>query len=105
MRRAKVDYKAHVFVCTHQRKSGECCADSGGETLKKELKEWTKKHPEWRKRIRVNSSGCLDQCKHGVAIAVYPQNEWLLDVRPKNLDEVKDLIEKIMSDEPPSKSK
>lgn len=99
MNECKGHYKAHVFVCTHQKKNGQCCALSGGEELRRELKEWTKQNPEWRKRIRINNSGCLDQCQNGIAIAIYPQNKWLLNLRPHNLEEVKKYITQLMEDE------
>ena len=98
MDKTKGDFEVHVFVCTNQRDGGkECCADQGAEGLLKELKDWSKKNPEWRKRIRINSSGCIDRCSEGIAMAIYPQNQWLVNVKPKNIDEVKKRIEKLMA--------
>jgi (2Fe-2S) ferredoxin len=99
MDKTKGDFKVHVFICTNQRDKGkECCADQGADGILKQLKEWSKQNPEWRKRIRINSSGCIDRCSEGVAIAMYPQNQWLVNVSEKNIDEVKKKIEKLMAE-------
>jgi (2Fe-2S) ferredoxin len=39
-------------------------------------------------RIRVNKSGCLDQCEHGVTVAVYPDAVWYGFVADKDVQEV-----------------
>lgn len=98
MKHEKGDYKLHVFVCTNEKKK-ECCAREGAEDVRKELKDWAKKHPEWRKQIRINASGCMDRCKEGVVVAVYPNNEWFLKVRPKNIDELIEELEKILAED------
>lgn len=96
MKTTKGDYKVHVFVCTNEKKGSACCAAKGADDLHKELKSWAKENPDWKKRIRINRSGCLDQCSEAVAIAIYPQNEWFLKVSSKNLDEVMERIEELM---------
>jgi predicted metal-binding protein len=90
-------YKAHVFVCTNDKKSGKC-GDRGADELRQALKDWTKENPEWKKRIRVNASGCLDRCKEGIAIAIYPQNKWIINASLKDLDQLKKEIEQIMAE-------
>ena len=100
MQDTKGDYKTHVFVCTHKRDGKESCSQRGAEELRKELKDWTKENPDWRKKIRINNSGCLDRCKEGIAIALYPQNRWLLDVDgedTKDIEKVKAAITEIMN--------
>lgn len=39
-------------------------------------------------RVRVNQSGCLDQCEHGVTIVVYPEAVWYGFVKPEDVDEI-----------------
>jgi (2Fe-2S) ferredoxin len=97
MEETENDLQVHVFVCTNQKSGKECCAQKGAEELRKELKEWTKKNPEWRKRIRINASGCLDRCKEGIAIAIYPQNKWLINVKSSELEEVQKVITEILT--------
>jgi (2Fe-2S) ferredoxin len=90
-------YQMHVFICTNQKKNGGCCASKGSEDLHKEVKIWAKSHPEWDGKIRINKSGCLDHCTRGIAIAIYPHNEWILDVSPSDAESVKARIEQLMA--------
>jgi len=96
---AKSDYKVHVFVCTNKKEGKACCADHHAEKFRSELKAWARENPEWRRRIRINASGCLDRCKEGIAVAIYPQNIWLTHVRADDMDHVKTLITRLMNDE------
>ncbi len=43
------------------------------------------------KVIRANNAGCLDQCDHGVAIVVYPEQVWYGSVTP---DDIPEIVEK-----------
>ena len=87
-------YKSHVFVCTNDKK----CGPRGAEKLRKELKDWAKENPEWKKRIRINSAGCLDRCSEPVAIVIYPQNRWITCVDLDDMSKIKKEIEKIMAE-------
>ncbi len=89
--------RVHVFVCTNEKK-GSCCGPRGADELRKDLKDWTKEHPEWKKRIRINNSGCLDRCSEGVAVAIYPQNEWFVCAEPKDAKELKERITDLMDE-------
>ena len=89
--------KTHVFVCTNKKASGACCEPKGGAEVRKELKAWVDSHPEWNKKIRINQSGCLDHCDNGVAVAIYPQTEFLIDVSPNDLTALKEKITKLMN--------
>jgi (2Fe-2S) ferredoxin len=88
------NYKSHVFVCTNDKK----CGPRGAEKLRKELKDWAKENPDWKKRIRINSAGCLDRCTEPVAIVIYPQNKWITNVDLDDMDAIKREIEKIMAE-------
>jgi len=39
-------------------------------------------------RIRVNKSGCLNQCEFGPMIVIYPQAIWYAGVAPGDVDEI-----------------
>ena len=83
-------YAHHIFVCTNQ-KSG--VGDDVAKTFKKELKKQDLKKllVDGRKRkVRVQTTGCLDQCKHckkgpGAALVIYPDAVWYGDVRPADV--------------------
>jgi (2Fe-2S) ferredoxin len=39
-------------------------------------------------RVRINKSGCLDQCEHGPTVVVYPEAVWYGKVRPEDAAEI-----------------
>lgn len=97
MKETQTDLDLHVFVCTNQKANKECCAQKGAEDLRHELKDWAKSNPDWKKRIRINASGCLDHCKDGIAIALYPEGKLLLNVDAGDADRVKKIIAEMMA--------
>jgi (2Fe-2S) ferredoxin len=38
--------------------------------------------------VRVNKSGCLDQCEHGPTVVVYPGAIWYGFVKPGDVQEI-----------------
>lgn len=85
--------KSQIFVCTHERKNDACCAQSDGFEILKALKEWSKSEPDLKKKMRITRSGCLDRCKEGAVIAIYPNNVWITHASLDQLDEIKMVIE------------
>ncbi|HYV85295.1 MAG TPA: NAD(P)H-dependent oxidoreductase subunit E [Patescibacteria group bacterium] len=67
----------HVFVCTQ----GEYCPFDGSEAIHRMLKEGVQMRG-LKKTIRINKSGCLDQCGNGPMLVVYPENVWYAGVTP-----------------------
>ena len=43
-----------------------------------------------KKRVRANTSGCLDQCEHGPTVVVYPDAVWYGRVTSADVDEIID---------------
>lgn len=39
-------------------------------------------------RVRINKSGCLDQCEHGPMVVVYPEAVWYGNVQPGDADAI-----------------
>ena len=78
-------FEKHIFVCT----SGSWCAQVDGDglgvhtRLKKLVGE-----ADLPYSVRVNHSGCLDQCGFGPMIVVYPDNVWYAGVTPEDVDEI-----------------
>jgi|TARA_B110000263_G_scaffold194248_1_gene172483 (2Fe-2S) ferredoxin len=69
--------KKHIFVCTNQRdplKTRECCAEKNSLEIMTRLKRAVR--ASGINDVRVNKSGCLDQCENGVSCVVYPQGIW-----------------------------
>lgn len=87
-----IGYRTHLFVCTNSPDKESKCGGKGSEHLRKELKDLCKK--EFGKEVRVNSSGCLGHCEHGICAVIYPAGEWLLDLKKKDTDFVMEKIRK-----------
>lgn len=52
-------------------------------TLRKEIAELGLKN-----QIRINKTGCLDQCGNGPMIVVYPEGVWYAHVQPEDCHEI-----------------
>ena len=83
-------FERHLFVCVNQREASDargCCAGRGAAAVVKALK--SKLYERGYKRIvRVNKAGCLDQCARGVVIVVYPEAVWYGGVTEQDVDEI-----------------
>lgn len=79
-------FEKHVFVCT----DGESCAGVDGDAwgIHGKLKKAVAREPSLKGRIRINKSGCLDQCGFGPMIVIYPDNVWYWAVEPDDVDEI-----------------
>ena len=64
-------FEIHVFVCT----GGGTCPHQGAGSVHAYLKEAVAT-TGLKGKVRVNNSGCLDQCGHGPNLVIYPQNIW-----------------------------
>lgn len=75
-------FETHVFVCT----SGEYCPEKDGNSkeVHKKFKELVSK-AGLKSRVRVNNSGCLDQCGHGPMVVVYPAGIWYSHLSVKDV--------------------
>jgi len=71
-------FKHHVFVCHNTRPVGaprpSCTAD-GNSKLHAQLQQLCKA-AGLGATVRINKSGCLDQCEHGPTVVVYPEAVW-----------------------------
>ncbi len=78
-------WERHVFVCT----SGTYCptVDGDGLGVHARLKALVKA-AGLGDRVRVNHSGCLDQCGHGPMVVVYPEGVWYAHVQPDDAEEI-----------------
>ena len=75
----------HVFVCT----SGKYCPEVDGDGLGVHARLKERIAAEGlNKTVRINHSGCLDQCGHGPMIVVYPESVWYWGVQVEDVDEI-----------------
>jgi (2Fe-2S) ferredoxin len=68
-------YRHHVFVCT----SGKTCPLAGSAEVHAILKRRVAALG-LRGYVRVNHSGCMNQCGHGPMVVVYPDDVWYAHV-------------------------
>jgi (2Fe-2S) ferredoxin len=83
-------FEHHVFVCTNQRPDGAprpSCAHGGGNEVHAALQK-AAKAADLGGRVRINKSGCLDQCEHGPTVVVYPEAVWYGGVKPEDAEEI-----------------
>lgn len=84
-------FERHVFVCCNERPAGHprgCCSAKDSPRLREALKEAVAR-AGLKGRVRINQSGCLDQCEHGPTIVVYPDGVWYGFV---TLDDVAEIV-------------
>lgn len=80
----------HVFVCTNHREPGSArcsCTVDGKSELHRLLKEKADA-AGLKGKVRINKAGCLDQCEHGPAIVVYPEQVWYGFVQPEDVEAI-----------------
>jgi len=80
----------HVFVCVNERDPSNpkgCCAARDAVEVRSRLKQLAFE-AGMRGRVRINSAGCLDQCRHGVAVVIYPEAIWYGCVTVADVDEL-----------------
>jgi (2Fe-2S) ferredoxin len=83
-------YKHHVFVCLNDRGPDHpkgSCAQKGSDGLLKQLKGACRA-AGLDEHVRVNKSGCLDNCAQGISIVVYPEGVWYGHVKPEDVDAI-----------------
>lgn len=83
-------YRHHVFICTNLRPEDDprgSCAQKGSEQVKEAFKDELKRRG-LKGAIRANSAGCLDTCKHGCSVVVYPEAVWYARVTPGDVQEI-----------------
>jgi (2Fe-2S) ferredoxin len=79
-------FEHHVFVCHNSRPQGaprRSCTADGNSDLQAKLKQLAKAAGLGH-RVRINKSGCLDQCEHGPVVVVYPEAVWYGNVQPED---------------------
>lgn len=83
-------FEKHIFVCTNQREAGDprgCCAGKNSGELAEQLKSRIKAMG-LNSEIRINKSGCLDACKFGPVVVIYPEQIWYGQVTLNDVEEI-----------------
>ena len=83
-------YQRHVFFCCNQREGdAQCCNNHGSQ----KMRDYAKARVKALKlagpgKVRINTAGCLDRCKQGPVIVVYPEAVWYSYVDQEDIDEI-----------------
>jgi len=78
-------FERHLFVCTR----GDWCpaVDGDGIGVHARLKQLVR-DAGVSDRVRVNHSGCFNQCGNGPMVVVYPEAVWYAAVTPEDAEEI-----------------
>ena len=88
----KPDY--HFFVCCSFRVKGEAkgiCHKKKSTALIQYLEEELMDRN--MDNAVISSTGCLNVCRQGPVMIVYPQGHWYADVNEEAIDEILDALE------------
>lgn len=83
-------FEHHLFVCSNERDksaSRPSCGAEHGKKLKGAFKD-ALKDAGLKGKVRVNDSGCLDQCEHAGVVVVYPDAVWYGFVHVRDVAEI-----------------
>lgn len=92
-----MNYKYHIFCCVNERVGESArvsCKKKKSHLLRNYMKEKVKE--KQIENVRVNQSGCLDQCENGPVVVVYPQGIWY---RCSNFEDVDEIIKSLETGE------
>jgi (2Fe-2S) ferredoxin len=76
-------FEKHVFVCV----SGKTCPNDGAVEVLEELRKQISERG-LKGAVRINKSGCFDQCGNGPMIVVYPESVWYAHVKPEDVGQI-----------------
>jgi len=82
-------YQKHLFICTNQRAdvTKKSCGTEHGEALVARFKELIKDN-NLQIELRAQKTACLDACKQGPSLVVYPDAVWYGNVQLSDVDEI-----------------
>jgi len=94
-------FEKHIFICANQKPEGKaCCGEKNGMALVEKFREvLTEKG--LKGSVRAQRAGCLDACKFGPALVIYPEGTYYKNVQPEDVTRIVEehiLQNKIVSD-------
>ncbi len=83
-------FKNHIFICVNQKAEGKaCCGEERGKELVDKFKELIVQKG-LNGKVRAQRSGCLDACKFGPSIVIYPEGTYYGHVNLKDVERIID---------------
>ena len=84
-------YQQHVFFCTNLRDNArQSCQQCDAQAARDYVKQRCKTLFPDPHAIRINSAGCLNRCKRGPVLVIYPQGVWYRYDNQRDLDDIID---------------
>jgi (2Fe-2S) ferredoxin len=94
-------FDKHIFICTNEKAPGKaCCGEKNGMALVEKFRE-VLSEKGIKGSIRVQKSGCLDACKFGPALVIYPEGTYYKQVQLSDVERIVEehiLQQKIVSE-------
>jgi (2Fe-2S) ferredoxin len=83
-------FDKHIFICANQKAEGKtCCGDQRGMELVEKFREVLTERG-LKGNVRAQRAGCLDACKFGPALVVYPEGTYYGHVKPEDVATIVD---------------
>jgi (2Fe-2S) ferredoxin len=83
-------YDKHIFICTNQKAPGKaCCGEEHGLALVAKFREVIEERG-LKGKVRAQRSGCLDACKHGPSLVIYPEGTYYGKVGMNDVERIID---------------
>lgn len=81
-------FQKHIFICTNQKESGKaCCGEERGMELVQKFRD-VLNEKGLKGTVRAQRAGCLDACKFGPALVVYPDGVYYAPVSPDDVERI-----------------
>jgi (2Fe-2S) ferredoxin len=81
-------YQHHIFICANQKAEGKaCCGEARGMQLVENFRDAIKEAGLVGK-VRAQRAGCLDACKHGPVVTIYPEGTYYGNVQPEDVKKI-----------------
>ncbi|MCE2787533.1 MAG: (2Fe-2S) ferredoxin domain-containing protein [Bacteroidota bacterium] len=78
-------FEKHIFICANQKAEGKaCCGEQRGIELVEKFREVLTERG-LKGKVRAQRAGCLDACKFGPALVVYPEGTYYGHVKPEDV--------------------
>jgi (2Fe-2S) ferredoxin len=81
-------YEKHIFICANQKAEGKvCCGQERGMALVEKFREVLKENG-LQGKIRAQRAGCLDECKNGPSLVIYPEGTYYKNVTVEDVERI-----------------
>ena len=81
-------YEKHIFICANQKAPGkQCCGEVHGLALVEKFRVAIAEKGLTGK-VRAQRSGCLDACKFGPSVVVYPEGTYYGNVQFEDVERI-----------------